>query len=161
MFFCLLINYYFLRMSVTETFIHSAKVGNLVKVKHFIETGVDVHAGDDFALSRAAANGHTDVVEYLLACGSDPNIASDSLPLAALNGHCKTVQILLMMGADCHAEDDLALLLAARKNYGNIVKCLLEHGATFNPAWTGIPNAMKKFCISFQVLGPKCAAKLV
>jgi len=50
----------------------AARFGHLPLVKFFAENGADIHIGDDWAVSTANNNGHTDVVGYLVSKGSYP-----------------------------------------------------------------------------------------
>jgi len=60
-------------------------------------------------LHLAAANGHVDVVLFLLAQGANPNAKNKQgdtpLNLAAYGGHFPVVKALLAKGADVHAAD--------------------------------------------------------
>jgi ankyrin repeat protein len=56
------------------------------------------------ALSEAASQNHTEIVEFLLTSGADPNSVSDTgrsaLWRSAFAGHLETCEILLRAGAD-------------------------------------------------------------
>ncbi|PQE04769.1 hypothetical protein CJF30_00004577 [Rutstroemia sp. NJR-2017a BBW] len=91
----------------------------------------------NFAISFAAWNGHTAVVQLLHANGAKIE-ASDSgkctaLYLATCRGHTSTVRLLLDMGANIEAKDDVdgeaPLHIAARKGRTDFVQLLIENGA--------------------------------
>jgi len=44
----------------------AAQFGNLAKVKQLVKSGVDINANQDEALMMSAANGHLEIVKYLL-----------------------------------------------------------------------------------------------
>ncbi len=44
----------------------AAQFGNLTKVKQLVKSGVDINANQDEALMMSAANGHLEIVKYLL-----------------------------------------------------------------------------------------------
>ena len=77
--------------------------GDLKGVKDTIEQGVNIHAGDDYALRHASENGHTEIVE-----------------------------LLLESGANVHARNDYALRWATRQNNTEIVNILRAHIAKMN-----------------------------
>ena len=51
--------------------------GNLQFVKKFVELGADVGVKDDYGISVASSQGHTDVVAYLLSVGADREKMTD------------------------------------------------------------------------------------
>ena len=90
-------------------------------------------------LSRAAFNGHGDVVKYLVENGADVSARDDDdggrtpLSRAALNGHGDVVKYLVDNGADVSAGDYRGytpLTNAAMNGHVDIVRYLVEeHGA--------------------------------
>jgi ankyrin repeat protein len=81
-------------MSLEQRLIYACENGDLDKVKQLIKQGVDIHAGDDYAL-RLAANGHFDVIKYLVEHGANIHADNDrALQVAAGNGHHKVVNYL-------------------------------------------------------------------
>ena len=82
---------------------------NKLKVLKFaIEKGADPKG----ALFNASANGHKEIVKYLLDIGMDPNERDSSqnndtaLIQACAGGHLEVVKILINHGADINATDD-------------------------------------------------------
>src|SRR5262249_54098350 len=58
---------------------NAANEGDLAAVRSWLDRGADVNAGSsalntETALMRAAANGHRELVQFLLARGADPNV---------------------------------------------------------------------------------------
>lgn len=91
------------------------------------------------SLCRAIETYNMDLVETLLASGSDPNAISDEglpvLGIAASIGALDAVDKLLLAGAHVNrSEPDIipALHLAARSGKANIVKKLIAEGAVVN-----------------------------
>ena len=88
-------------------------------------------------LHAASLGGLTDIVDWLLAHGADPNSRdglSDSTPLhwAAANGHIKVVRMLLGRSAKANVvnkDRHTPLHLASNFGYFEIVRLLLENGA--------------------------------
>ena len=100
---------------------------NLGLTKAFLDAGVDVHAGDNYAIRLAACNGHTEVVKLLLNAGADVHADSDyAIRWAAERGHVEVVKLLLNAGADVHARNDFALRLAAKYGHTEVVRLLKE-----------------------------------
>ena len=64
----------------SKKLVESAFEGALDEVKGYLDQGYSIEstdAHDHTALSEAAAKGHTDVVEYLVDKGADPNAQND------------------------------------------------------------------------------------
>jgi ankyrin repeat protein len=74
-----------------------AKNGRLDYVMIALNSGVDIHTENDFALRHASDEGHLDVVKFLVE-----------------------------KGADIHAQDDYALRIASRNGYLEVVKFLVH-----------------------------------
>ena len=84
----------------------------------------------DKALWQAAHDENIDIVEILLATGSDVSAWDNgTLRWAASNGHSDVVELLLEHGADVHAAGDYALRWAAANGHTDTVQLLLEYGA--------------------------------
>ncbi len=84
----------------------------------------------------AAAEGHTDVVQLLLANGADVNAEDkyDRTPLlnATTLGHKDVVELLIVRGADVEAKDvwgQTPLGEAARRGHMEIFELLNRHAA--------------------------------
>ena len=68
---------------------------NPTVLEGLIADGADVHAYDDYALRRASANGHLEVVELLLKHSADIHAHYDyALRWASRNGHLEVVKLL-------------------------------------------------------------------
>ncbi len=88
----------------------------------------------------AARKGQVEIVQALIAAGSNVNRGFDELPLhtAAKKGHREVVRLLLESGADVEGyEEDYwtALMSAASAGHLSIVQLLVELGADVN-AWS-------------------------
>ncbi len=93
------------------------------------------------SLHAAAANGHEEIAEVLLANRADVNAKSDylltPLHLAAAVGHKGIVEVLLANKADVNARDKdgrTSLFFAALKGYKDVVEVLLANKADANVA---------------------------
>ena len=93
----------------------AAKTGDLAGVQAELDKGVDVDEGDDSwpgmtPLHYASDEGHTKVVELLIANGADVNAKNDNgwtpLHLAAYWGGKEIVELLIAAGADVNAKND-------------------------------------------------------
>ena len=88
----------------------AARAGNLAEVRRLIESGVPVNSTGEWgstALALAARAGATDVVEYLLGKGADPNAQEGFFGMTVLdmalwdNGpDYATARQILAAGAD-------------------------------------------------------------
>jgi ankyrin repeat protein len=114
--------------------------GYLDVIKVFVEKGADVKATDqdgDTPLHWAAANGHSDVVKYLVEeKGTNVKVGDKDgytpLHRAAANSKLDVVKYLVEKGADVKAADkygDTPLYRAARYGEWDVVKYLVEKGA--------------------------------
>lgn len=100
------------------------------------ENKAQVSASKAQMLTNAVCRGRQEVVEFLLASGSDPNDVDmeGRLPLncSAGNGGPEMLASLLKAGADMHAKDSkgrTALACAALAGKSQMVDFLLDHGA--------------------------------
>ena len=87
----------------------------------------------------AAYNGHTEIVEVLLAKGADVHAKRDdgwtALLMASQNGHPEIAEALLAKGADVNAKTNgghTALIQAAQNGHTDIAETLLAKGADVN-----------------------------
>ncbi|SPM46435.1 ankyrin repeat-containing protein 09 [Orientia tsutsugamushi] len=105
--------------------------------------GNDVNLQDNLShntpLHTAAAEGHKDVVEVLLAHGSNINLQTESgdIPLhgAAAEGHKDVVEVLLAHGSNVNSQNylkDTPLYDAAARGHKDVVEALLAHGSNVN-----------------------------
>ena len=116
----------------------AAADGDIERVKKILEEG-KFSDSISSALSRAAASGRTEMVQFLIKNGADVNFntVAGYTPLA-LASKADIASILLENGADVNKINQLsnggdvtALIEAAERNY-DIVKLLLENGADVN-----------------------------
>jgi len=91
-----------------------------------MELAVQHGADDDEALRWASANGHLDVVQFLVEVG---HADDEALHRASYNGHLAVVQFLVQHGADVHALNDSALRWASARGHLAVVQFLVQHGA--------------------------------
>jgi len=107
--------------------------GDLGEIKKLVECeGLDVKMrnSEGFGLLHAAAMfGHTELVEYLLSKGADPNIQTFG-PLyapihsASYGGHLETVKCLVKHGANTKLKNyrsETPKETAARQNHSQVV----------------------------------------
>jgi len=117
--------------------------GDLAGVKALLADGVDANAKSadgTTALMVAAAAGHKEVVQTLLAAKSDVNASrkdnsATALAVASQNGHLDVVLALIAAGANInYALDngDTALIRASRNGYLDIVQALITAKAKIN-----------------------------
>lgn len=87
----------------------------------------------DNAISWAAENGHTELVELLVSKGADiTENRNYPLELASRNGHTDIVKLLINSGArtyDSELDEGYCLRLAANEGHVGIIKLLLDAGA--------------------------------
>ena len=127
--------------TTTAMLIHKAAFdGNIKAVKRHLNVGVDANAqtrSENTPLHAAADQGHSDVVELLIANGAYV-IASDVrgwIPLhaAADQGHAVVADLLIVKGADLNARMKgggyTVLDLANLKEQTEIALLLRKHGA--------------------------------
>lgn len=95
---------------VTPIMVASSK-GHLDAVRILVDAGADVTAGDEPALSRAAENGHRDIVEYLLTVpGVDPACVESPMGYSALS---RAVQFVVCRAHETGTPDVPADVVAA------------------------------------------------
>ncbi len=118
-----------------------AREGDATDVARLLDRGIDpdrLHQGHT-ALQEAAAHGHVDVVELLLAAGADVNRAGrhdrTALHVAASCGARNVVWVLCAAGARSDRPDDFGLTplhIAAQENLPLVLDLLLhwrgDHG---------------------------------
>ena len=136
---------------------HACKTGDLERARWLIEAGSDVNAVCYTSwpwhmctpLMYAAHSGKCAVVEILLLCGANPNLARDdgfnALHVAAKEGHADIVSLLLSYGALIDAGHSFPrlsgtsllppttpLLLASERGHSEVANILLSQGANVN-----------------------------
>jgi uncharacterized protein len=114
----------------------AAVFGHLEIARYLAAQGADINApatnGSGYnALTGAVANGHTEIVKWLLETAADPNYrygpGYSPLLTAAANGHLEIVKLLLAHGADLHAVSNdgrSALALASERNHPAVAEHL-------------------------------------
>jgi len=117
----------------------AAYVGNVQKVKEFLEQGIQVNTKGVYEktpLHFAADQGHMDVVELLLAAGADVNAQDDGgltpLHYAAPTGRKEVAELLIGKGADVNSKDKQGLtpfFYALTFSRTDIGRLLIEKGA--------------------------------
>jgi ankyrin repeat protein len=130
-------------MNINDQLFAAAQLGNINLVINSLAQGADVDAVHNIGVTPlyiASQNGHLAVVELLLKKGADPEFkfpVNDMTPLcnSAYNGKAAVVQMLLDYGADIEAKIGSAtvLHLAAQRGQREVVKLLLENGASLTP----------------------------
>lgn len=124
---------------------YAAQSGNKNLKGILIKAGADVNIGvqeyrnryGENAFFQAAADGRTDVVEAMLACGTDVNMANEAGKMTALMRATEdsTIDVLLTAGADLNLQDKTghtALIWAVLFRRTSIVEKLIAAGADVN-----------------------------
>ncbi len=114
----------------------AARRGDLSQIKTLAAMGANVDSG----ISEAAANGHVEVVRFVLENEPDLNrrtrLAQAALYPAAVNGHAEVVKHLVEYDIDvnrCSREGaETALHRAALNGHPEVIRILLENGADIN-----------------------------
>ncbi len=126
-------------MEIAEDFLYSARAGDLEELKSQIKaqpsllTATDDHLNT--GLHLAAANGHIDIVVFLI---NSPGIhlnavneaGSTSLHWSSLNNHLTVVKALVVAGADAWIKNgagNTAAVVAEQAQRWDVVAYLLEH----------------------------------
>jgi ankyrin repeat protein len=122
-----------------EDIFKTAAEGNLAKVKELVEKNPELVKAKDkeseTPLHKAAAQGHMDVVNYLISKGADidarNNANQNPLLHAAYYGKTEVVKFLLDKGADFKTPDIYGrtiLHYPVREGYEDVVEILLSKG---------------------------------
>jgi ankyrin repeat protein len=117
--------------------------GDISNVRKLLQAGADPNPSawhQTPVMVVAARKGYVEIVQALIAAGSNVNRGFDELPLhtAAKKGHLEVVRLLLDAGADVEGyEEDYwtALMSASSGGHLPIVQLLVERGADVN-AWS-------------------------
>jgi len=124
---------------------HSAEMGHSAVTRLLLQRGAevdpDVGEGVMSPLGCAAMNGHSGVAEVLLRAGAS---VTDHAPNAALHiavdyGHMAASEALLANGvaADTSLEGLQPVHVASQRGHLDLLKLLLQHGASIEAADTG------------------------
>jgi len=141
--------------------------GNIDGVSAILnEDGANPNMKNSFgetALFKAAAKGHTDIVNLLLAKGADVHIKDNNgmtaMMEAAANGNAGIVEILRSRGADTNTKNKYgytALIYAAKNGHADTLNFLLHKGADPNiqneAGWTALMVALERIEIVSMLL---------
>ena len=107
-----------------ERFIEAVECNGLEKVKDYIDQGVSVNYGNDFALRQAVNFGYLDIVKLLLKRGANPRVYDDMIMYqAARYGRLEIIKCLITYGIDVKSNKEV-LLLAKENNHQTLVDFL-------------------------------------
>lgn len=126
----------------------ACKYRQLESVKLLLEQGARAGTQHNYAIQRACQNGDLGIVQLLIAYGADP-LGSIALTKAATNGHADVVTYLLSLPKQCGVlmvdDNHNALYAATDANHPNIVKILLESNTLEPDCCQGVlENASEK-----------------
>ena len=118
----------------------AAREGNLQKVRDLVTNGALIDQSNDdekhTPMHDAAANGHLDVIRYLVEAGADMEredyFGSTPLIRAAQQGHTNVVEYLLDMHAKESSYGETAMLQASSNGHLAVVQLLVERGSDPN-----------------------------
>ena len=119
--------------------------GHLKIAQVLYECGADVDVqgyGDYTSLYAASCSGHSEIVQWLLIHGANPNEQGHLvkhewtlLHAAAMSGHVEVSRLLLQYKVDIDAHDKegrTPLHIAVEHGHVNVARLFLEHGADVN-----------------------------
>ncbi|KAK7926467.1 hypothetical protein PG985_003465 [Apiospora marii] len=135
------------RLQLVTTLVKAAANGNVSQLASLLDDSdlpiSELNFDGRRALSAAAENGYSDMVEYLLEYGSQPNErdanGETALWWAARNGHVEVVETLLGFGASTEIgdlDDQTPLCAAAQKGHEVVAEALLKSGGNPNTCTT-------------------------
>ncbi|EYF07077.1 ankyrin repeat domain-containing protein [Chondromyces apiculatus] len=121
----------------------AANFGRIARVQELLPDATEEDRGQ--ALQMAAAAGHTEIVELLLAGPVPQKSLDQSLWFTAQNGHEAPARLLLARGASPEAESFTgrrALQVAAYKGHPKLVALLIQAGADVHARTEDGDNAL-------------------
>jgi len=122
-----------------STFHLAACIGDLDRVKNFIEQGTAIDTKDEHdwtALHWAASMGDVETSDFLIAKGADvqARMPYGSTPLhqAALSGNLKLIELLIAKGADVNSENRGGNTPLHNARHRDVAELLIIKGADVN-----------------------------
>ena len=171
------------RKELNQKLIVASGSGDHESVKRLLEDGADITtktSNGNTGLHLSVARGHEDVAITFLNHGIDVNISDKKwtpLMQAAHAGQMKMARLLLNHGANVNLRADFsgatALIIAAKKNFPDLVNLFLENGADETLADNASLNAIqwaekegnydviKVFCEAWQKNGASLHLELL
>jgi ankyrin repeat protein len=115
---------------LNEAFTQALKAGHMEVIKLLIERGVDANNGEGMAIIQAS-RGSTEMVQFLLAHGANPNVQNGRALASALDkDQTAIVRLLIEHGANANQPTyDFPLSSASANGNTESVRLLLDHGA--------------------------------
>ena len=153
-----LVEFFVSKDADVSTFHGAACVGDLDRVKSFVEQGADVDAKDEFnwtPLFWAVSTGQTDVAEFLISRGADVQAktsddGSTAIHQAAQIRAWKLAELLISKGADVNSKNNngsTPLIIASFSGNRDAVEWLIAKGAEVNVRgredWTPLHRATR------------------
>ncbi|WP_241170428.1 ankyrin repeat domain-containing protein [Serratia marcescens] len=108
------------------------EIFKLVQKAAFEKAPIQQRQRDTFkAMNRAIANGHENIVDYVLEAEKEPEqwLVDDGLNTCARFGELEMAKKFVAKGADIHNQDNAPLRRAADHGHTETVKFLIEQGA--------------------------------
>mgnify|MGYP001335393002 FL=1 len=154
---------------VYQTINEAAEKGDLADVKRHVKRGAALNANENDAptpIECAIAEGHLEVVKYLVGQGVSPKESlgggnASPLALAAGFGHLDIVKFLVASGANVNMrlpDGSSAVTWAKDSDHADVVKWLLDNGAEDIDS----PDVIRKTKIeenTVKIVCPRCAGK--
>jgi uncharacterized protein len=114
--------------------------GNRSEVASLVESGKDINQQDSVnhwtGLMWAASEGHTEIADYLIQHGADPNLKDDdgltAMQIAASRDRLEIAKLLVAHKADVNSQDKEGFTPLLRASTPAIRKVLIESGADVN-----------------------------
>lgn len=132
---------------------NAAYGGSLDTVKYLVEEGscMETEGEEATPLQRASAQGHLEIIQYLVTNGANVNTKNKygytALMEAAKSGSLEIVKFLVEKGADVDAKDRYsatALIRAAGQGHLEVVSFLVKKGACVNQRTTHGQSALSE-----------------